>query len=259
LEEISLVADNDDNGDEDGAAVTLMTLHRAKGLEFPYVFMTGMEEGLFPSKMSMDSDDPDDIQEERRLCYVGITRAMKKLYLSAASQRMINGRTEYCRNSRFINEIPDEYLEIEGSFTPGGSGSGNYGGTYGYGENGKYGSAGRYGKILGEYGKAASASGGDINADGVREMLNLAVKKSKPAVSNGYPGFGKPFPMNDSSQGKSMNEANYQVGDKVRHMKFGPGEVVEVIPAGSDQEITVDFERVGKKKMFASLVKMKKI
>jgi DNA helicase-2/ATP-dependent DNA helicase PcrA len=171
---------------------------------------------------------------------------MKKLYLSAASQRMINGRTEYCRNSRFINEIPDEYLEIEGSFTPGGSGSGNYGGTYGYGANGKY-------------GKAASASGGDINADGIREMLNLAVKKSKPAVSNGYPGFGKPFPMNDSSQGKSMNEANYQVGDKVRHMKFGPGEVVEVIPAGSDQEITVDFERVGKKKMFASLVKMKKI
>jgi DNA helicase-2/ATP-dependent DNA helicase PcrA len=254
LEEISLVADNDDNGDEDGAAVTLMTLHRAKGLEFPYVFITGFEEGLFPSKMSMDSDDPDDVQEERRLCYVGITRAMKKLYLSAASQRMINGRTEYCRNSRFISEIPNEYLEIEGSFNPGGEHSmsaGSYGGSYGNAYAG-------YGKSR-RTGDSSYASDDDLG--GIREMLNRAVKKNKPAVSNGYPGFGKAFPMPNSSNGQpsNMNSTDYKVGDRVRHMKFGPGEVVEVIPAGSDQEITVDFERVGKKKMFASLVKMKKI
>jgi DNA helicase-2/ATP-dependent DNA helicase PcrA len=195
----------------------------------------------------MDSDDPDDIQEERRLCYVGITRAMKKLYLSAASQRMINGRTEYCRNSRFIKEIPDEYLEIEGSFNPGGA----YSNSYGTGNS--FGTAKSYGKTS----SGSTYDSSDIG--GIREMLNRAVKRNKPAVSNGYPGFGKAFPMAGGTSEKTADKPDYKVGDKVRHMKFGPGEVIAVVPAGSDQEITVDFERVGEKKMFASLVKMKKI
>ena len=114
LEEIALVADVDEEVDEDNptAKVTLMTLHSAKGLEFPYVFIAGMEERLFPSGMSMDSDDPDAIEEERRLCYVGITRAMEKLYLSAAVTRTMYGNTNYTEDSRFIDEIPNHYLEI---------------------------------------------------------------------------------------------------------------------------------------------------
>ena len=115
LEDIALVADTEEE-DEDGvptAKVTLMTLHSAKGLEFPYVFMTGMEERLFPSGMSLDSDDPDALEEERRLCYVGITRAMEKLYMTAAGQRMVHGSTNFEEVSRFVKEIPKHYLEYE--------------------------------------------------------------------------------------------------------------------------------------------------
>lgn len=224
LEEIALVADVDEDSDEDGAKVTLMTLHRAKGLEFPYVFMAGMEERIFPSGLSIDSDDPDDLQEERRLCYVGITRAMKKLYLSAASQRMINGTTSYNPQSRFISEIPKEYLEIEGEFLN------------------------------------TVATTTRQGASDIYNPLNRISPMSKKTVSggnvsNGYPGFGKPFPMG----GMSSQNVSYQVGDNVKHIKFGKGVVTQVVPAGSDQEITVDFERVGTKKMFASLVKMKKL
>ncbi len=221
LEEISLVADNENDASEGDESVTLMTLHRAKGLEFPYVFMSGLEEGMFPSRISADSNDPDDLEEERRLCYVGITRAMKKLYMSSASQRMINGTTVYAGESRFVKEIPDECIEIEGSF-------------------------------------------GSIPSTTAKPFISKVVNTYKiPAAtpgkttgtSNGYPGFGKAFPMGDVN----ISNTNFEVGDKVRHMKFGNGEVIEVKPAGSDKEIAVEFERVGVKRMFASLVKLKKI
>ena len=110
LEEVALVADID-NMDESVNRVSLMTLHSAKGLEFPAVYITGMEDGLFPSYMTISSGNPDDIEEERRLCYVGITRAMKDLHLSCARQRMIRGETQYNQVSRFIKEIPPLLLE----------------------------------------------------------------------------------------------------------------------------------------------------
>ncbi|WP_058486569.1 DNA helicase PcrA [Defluviitalea phaphyphila] len=112
LEEVSLVADID-NYDETNNAVTLMTLHSAKGLEFPYVFITGLEEGIFPSYMSIVSEKEDAIEEERRLCYVGITRAKEKLYLCYAKSRTIRGTTQYNRQSRFIEEIPKELINIK--------------------------------------------------------------------------------------------------------------------------------------------------
>ena len=115
LEEVALVADID-NLDEENNHVVLMTLHSAKGLEFPYVYLCGMEEGIFPSFMSIHADNPElEIEEERRLCYVGITRAMKRLYLSAARQRMMRGETQFNRPSRFINEIPRYLLTIGSS------------------------------------------------------------------------------------------------------------------------------------------------
>jgi DNA helicase-2/ATP-dependent DNA helicase PcrA len=109
LEEISLVADID-GLEEDANRVVLMTLHSAKGLEFPEVYLTGMEDGIFPSYMTITSDDPMEIEEERRLCYVGITRAMERLSITSAKMRMIRGETQYNKLSRFVREIPTELL-----------------------------------------------------------------------------------------------------------------------------------------------------
>lgn len=240
LEEIALVADVDDEDDENAPAekVTLMTLHSAKGLEFPYVFIGGMEERLFPSGMSLDSDDPDAVEEERRLCYVGITRAMRKLYLSAAAQRMIHGNTNYCEISRFIKEIPKHYLESEGIFV--GRGGPSQSTSQ---DRGDFGSAGKKFANVG-YGRPKMAQ----NDYGKNNPYSR--QAANPSAN---PGFGKAFPMG------SVGDSSYQVGDNVKHLKFGRGVVTSVVPAGSDSEITVDFERVGEKRMFASLVKMKKL
>lgn len=110
LEEVALVADID-NLEEDSDHVVLMTLHSAKGLEFPEVYLVGMEDGIFPSYMTITSEDPSDMEEERRLCYVGITRAMQHLTLTAARQRMVRGETQYNRMSRFVGEIPVALLK----------------------------------------------------------------------------------------------------------------------------------------------------
>lgn len=237
LEDIALVADVDEETEDNiSDKVTLMTLHSAKGLEFPYVFIGGMEERLFPSGMSIDSDDPDAVEEERRLCYVGITRAMKKLYLSAAAQRMIHGNTNFCENSRFIKEIPSHYLTCEEKAPR------------------------MYQADRKDNGARQSGIGGisNIGFGRPRMAANDYAKNNPYAKANNTnpsanPGFGKAFPMGE------LNSSSYKVGDNVKHLKFGKGVVTSVVPAGSDQEITVDFERVGEKKMYASLVKMKKI
>ena len=237
LEDISLVADVDE-GDEDSEKVTLMTLHSAKGLEFSYVFIGGMEEGLFPSQMSMDSDDPDAVEEERRLCYVGITRAMRELYLSAAAQRMIRGNTCYSNISRFIEEIPEEYIDKSGNIS-----DASFGGEFGIG----------FGQSVIRKPISNIGFGRPKTNQSDYGKNNPYAKKSYGSNPSANPGFGKAFPMGDNSS------SDYKVGDKVRHIKFGTGTVISVVPAGSDKEITVDFERVGEKRMFASLVKMKKL
>ena len=117
LQEVALVADID-NLEENDDRVVLMTLHSAKGLEFPYVYMVGLEDGMFPGYMAANSDDPTDLEEERRLCYVGITRAMKHLTLTCAKQRKVRGETQYNRISRFIEEIPRELLTFANVQTP---------------------------------------------------------------------------------------------------------------------------------------------
>ena len=128
LENVALVADIDSlNESED--YVVLMTLHSAKGLEFPYVYMTGMEDGLFPSYMTIVNDDPDEIEEERRLCYVAITRAQQTLTISHARQRMLYGRTNAAMSSRFLREIPEDITVKKGGYQAAAS----YGGSYGQG------------------------------------------------------------------------------------------------------------------------------
>ena len=121
LEEVALVADIDDL-DENSDYVVLMTLHSAKGLEFPHVYLAGMEDGLFPSYLTITADDPEEVEEERRLCYVGITRAQEKLTLTCARRRMVRGETQYNKMSRFLKEIPLELLSTGAVFRRGGPG-----------------------------------------------------------------------------------------------------------------------------------------
>ena len=230
LEEVALIADID-NLDESEKQVMLMTLHSAKGLEFPIVFMTGMEDGLFPSYMTITSDDPTEIEEERRLCYVGITRAKKELYLSAAKMRMIRGETQSCKVSRFIKEIPEEYLNIENNCT-GYSNNKNisYGGDEDYSSGNKTNFRAVGKSILSAYGsgktkeyeskrvpigKSYSSSYGG-NAYKSSYSSSASAYTTKPSQSNsGFKtnntkvGFGKEFPMDlfDLKKGNKKDSA----------------------------------------------------
>lgn len=207
LEEVALIADIDSVDDNDDR-VLLMTLHSAKGLEFPNVYLAGMEDGMFPSYMTIVGDDPTELEEERRLCYVGITRAMKELTLTAAQQRMIRGETQYNKVSRFIREIPRELVELG------------------------------------------------------REPKERKIT-SMPQSNNTYARMRQTYSKNTFSpktfEVKKAEGLNYGVGDTVRHIKFGTGTVTSIVDGGKDYEVTVDFDKVGIKKMFASFAKLKKV
>ena len=209
LEEIALIADID-TVDSDQDYVLLMTLHSAKGLEFPYVYLAGMEDGMFPSSMCIFSDDPTDMEEERRLCYVGITRAMKELTLTSARQRLVRGETQYNKVSRFVREIPRELVEL-----------------------------------------------------GTTIQEHKPSMQETPSPKNSYMQMrqtfrAKPFEAQNFKVTKAAS-LDYGVGDTVRHIKFGVGIVRDIVEGGRDYEVTVDFDKVGVKKMFAGFAKLKKI
>lgn len=209
LEEIALIADID-TVDPDQDYVLLMTLHSAKGLEFPYVYLAGMEDGMFPSSMCIFSDDPTDMEEERRLCYVGITRAMKELTLTSARQRLVRGETQYNKVSRFVREIPRELVEL-----------------------------------------------------GTTIQEHKPSMQETPSPKNSYMQMrqtfrAKPFEAQNFKVTKAAS-LDYGVGDTVRHIKFGVGIVRNIVEGGRDYEVTVDFDKVGVKKMFAGFAKLKKI
>ena len=195
-----------DNLEQDSNKVLLMTLHNAKGLEFSNVFLGGMEEGVFPGYGAMISGDETEIEEERRLCYVGITRAKERLFLSAARRRMMRGQSQYNRVSRFVDEIPDEYIDMA---------------------------------------KDSSLQGRKPE----RESFSQINRRKQQ---------DKPYQL-DKFKVKPVTKLDYQVGDRVRHIKFGSGTVMEIVSGGRDFEVAVDFDRVGRKKMFASFAKLKKI
>ena len=209
LEEIALIADID-TVDPDQDYVLLMTLHSAKGLEFPYVYLAGMEDGMFPSSMCIFSDDPTDMEEERRLCYVGITRGMKELTLTSARQRLVRGETQYNKVSRFVREIPRELVEL-----------------------------------------------------GTTIQEHKPSMQETPSPKNSYMQMrqtfrAKPFEAQTFKVTKAAS-LDYGVGDTVRHIKFGVGIVRDIVEGGRDYEVTVDFDKVGVKKMFAGFAKLKKI
>ena len=208
LEEVALVADIDSLEESDNR-VLLMTLHSAKGLEFPYVFLAGMEDGLFPSYMSIAADNPvEEIEEERRLCYVGITRAMKELTLTCARVRMIRGENQYNNISRFIREIPPELL-------------------------------------------------------GKKSVVPPAPKVQAPPKDTPYQKAKEAFKTKtfDPNQFKVVkaDSLDYTVGDRVSHIKFGQGTVLEIADGGRDFEVKVEFDNYGVKRMFVSFAKLKKV
>ncbi|MEG0565401.1 MAG: 3'-5' exonuclease, partial [Hungatella sp.] len=233
LAEVALVADVDRMNTSE-ARVTLMTLHSAKGLEFPRVYLSGMEDGLFPSMMSITSDDRTDLEEERRLCYVGITRAKEYLTLTASRMRMVNGETKYSKVSCFVKEIPKELLEEERpDVRP-------------YGR-----------KLKEEYSGTALPWDRPLKPEGVSSFgkkTNAYASKSEPTVwASATPSFGKAFTVEKSK------DLDYQVGDQVLHIKFGHGIVLSIADGGKDYEVAVCFDTVGVKKMFASFAKLKKV
>jgi DNA helicase-2/ATP-dependent DNA helicase PcrA len=242
LEEVALVSDID-NLNEDNNQVVLMTLHSAKGLEFPYVYLCGMEEGIFPSYMSIHADDPEsEIEEERRLCYVGITRAMKRLALSAASIRMVRGDTQFNRPSRFINEIPRYLLTMERSPFKSDSMRSNSFTSLNSGVNDRLRPAG-----VTPSNRFQSQTGNNAKAPSNNHLGTTLF--DKPYITT----VPKDIP------GKNMGTLDYGVGDTVEHIKFGTGTVTNINAGGKDYEVTVNFENSGIKKMLASFAKLKKV
>ena len=222
LEEVALVADID-SLEEGQDYVVLMTLHSAKGLEFPHVFLAGLEEGLFPSYMAISEGDPEAVEEERRLCYVGITRAMERLVISSAKSRMIRGEINYQRVSRFVKEIPSEYLESGVSF---------------------------------KKDKIFSFTNTITSEDETYSFTNTSKSKEKPysfTNTNAETNKVKQFTVNKRSG------LAYTIGDRVNHQKLGEGLILDITEGGRDYEVTIQFDKVGVKKMFSSFAQLVKV
>ena len=295
LEEVALVADID-NVDDSTDIVLLMTLHSAKGLEFPYVYLVGMEDGIFPGAMAVYGEDPDqaaeEMEEERRLCYVGITRAMKKLSLSCARTRFRNGEHQFNRPSRFISEIP-RYLIHAG----GGSSTASSGGvsaaeflkhqpggiSFGAGPGSRNSFSGSYNNNNSFSGRASSnnsagrsysnSSTGKSYGTGTwnpaaeqrvkqsghtRGKSGLDLLAGNPMISKGF-GSSYTAPNSKASTSDAPATLSYSEGDRVRHMRFGEGVVQAINPNGADFEVTVAFDNGNTRKMLSSFAKLKKV
>ena len=264
LEEIMLVADIDNVEDGDNR-VLLMTLHSAKGLEFPVAYLAGMEDGLFPSLMTIASDDPLEIEEERRLAYVGITRAKEELTLTCARSRMLRGETQYNPVSRFVREIPKELMDntlppsrryrdddledfqarraneaalramgLEAIAAPR-SGNGSGSGFGGFGN-----------------------TGFDPRPKATLKP-RVTAKADKPYISKGINGLNQLAGLQKGTEFKAPDALDYTVGDRVRHIKYGEGTVLNIAREPRDYKVTVEFDQAGQKIMYASFAKLKQV
>ena len=296
LEDIALISDID-NYNESADQVVLMTIHSAKGLEFPYVFLIGMEEGVFPSEMSKNSEA--DLEEERRLAYVGITRAKKELYISNSVTRMLYGRTQRNEPSRFLREIEPEYLEetrspvLEQRSRLGGWGSsysdtvpggasgysgasgwgrgsssyGGYGGSTGYGNHSGYlnreynaGESRGFGSSYAGRGSSSSGYGSSYgsHSGSVGGSGGFGSGYSRPATPE-TPAKQIDFTGTPAAKTNANTTKHYEPGDVVEHKVFGRGTVVAVKPAAGDQIVEIRFEKVGIKKTMANFAPLTKI
>ncbi len=233
LEEVALVADLD-KVKEDDNKVLLMTLHSAKGLEFPYVYLAGVEEGVFPSYMTITSDDPTEIEEERRLAYVGITRAKQYLTITCAKQRMIRGETQYNAVSRFVKEIPTHLMDSKAPKEKS--------------------------KDFVEYGESSYERGRFQAAPFATQQIRpkAVLKRPQTPIEN------KPYvarSIGELSKGSDLTSAElaYGIGDIVKHIKYGKGTVEKIEKGARDFQVTVAFETVGTKVMLAAFAKLQKV
>lgn len=207
-----------DNLEEGTEAVTLMTLHSSKGLEFDIVFLVGMEEGLFPSSRSIGEHD--EVEEERRLCYVGITRAKEKLFLTSASKRTMYGSTSYTVSSRFVDEIPQELYEEE-TFKK-------------INKNSEY--------LDNEYARSSKISTSKVSGTstfGSKNKFGLSVDNFLKNITN------------TTKLEDKKDISKYEVGIKVRHKKFGIGVICNIEPEGDDLKLEINFETAGFKRLMA--------
>ncbi len=274
LEEVALVADID-RVDGDGDRVLLMTLHSAKGLEFGHVYLAGMEDGVFPSYMTITSDDPMEIEEERRLAYVGITRAKEELTLTYAKQRMIRGETQYNPVSRFVREIPP--LLLDGTPAPVKKRMEEV-----YEEDSQersllrtkpYGAAKSYAEPVKPYGAAAKPYMEPVkpyaSAPGAyteRKKVYAAPKKRGAGNAPVTVG-GNPFAAGNAASAQTAantgaaasGRIGYGEGDRVRHARYGEGTVLKIEPGPRDSQVTVVFDEAGQKIMYAGFAKLQKV
>ena len=247
LEDVALVADID-NLEEESEYVVLMTLHSAKGLEFPNVYMAGMEDGLFPGYMTITAgDDGEDMEEERRLCYVGITRAKKHLTMTAAKMRMVRGDMQYSSVSRFVKEIPESLVDGT-TYDPSISSSS---GRNSYSDDNIFG--GR--SVKTDYGSGYASKSGYGSGYSGRSDYGSGFNETTGADSRTKAAPKAPV------YGTKIQRGNleYNKGDRVSHRKFGEGTVVDITDGKRDYEVTVQFDSVGQKKMLASFAKLEKI
>ena len=279
LEEVALIADLD-SYDEDADSVTLMTMHSAKGLEFPYVFIIGMEDGVFPGDLARYSEE--EMEEERRLCYVGITRAKKELYLSSSRSRMIFGQTRRNPPSCFLDEIDpnvmDETESPELAYSGGfGAGYGSYstnvpGGRSGYSGasrgylNSEYNRGGFGSKYAGGF-QSGFASGGheSPNYPGGRHTVQSSSFGAGYGSSRANHHSGAPVApagggvTTAPAAPARKKAANFAAGDLVDHKVFGRGKVLKVTPVAGDCIVEIQFDRVGIKKTMANYAPLTKL
>ncbi len=312
LEEVALVAEIDNVGEDDNK-VLLMTLHSAKGLEFENVYLAGMEEGTFPSYMTMNSEeaDPMGMEEERRLAYVGITRAKKNLTITCAHRRMIRGQFESLRVSRFVDEIPCEILDctndsIKPSFLFDGgdtiddddddfefdydsnsvvsnkpfSSRNEDGSLYGHKH---FSSRSSYNSGLSQNSlragfksnaqersseKITHTPGSSIYGSGIKSssFMSRTTKKAtakvpqKPYIAGATNKLNGISSLSGLSKGIPANhKIDYAEGDRVEHVKYGVGTVAKIEKGARDYKVTVNFDEVGPKVMFAAFAKLKKL
>ena len=259
---MALISDLD-SYDEDADVVVMMTLHSAKGLEFPYVFVLGLEEGIFPSEMSRFSQE--DLEEERRLCYVGITRAKKELYLSCAASRMMFGQTKRNKPSRFLMEIGPELLEYEqspmaaaraamravqpagGGYAGGGYGAGPARGNY---LNREYNAGGRAPRPAGR-GRRAAPCGRRLHPG----------RAGRASPRRGGRLWRWPAASRRAAPRARLVQAGavYKPGDIVEHKVFGRGQVLKTTPVAGDTIVEIRFEKAGVKKTMANYAPLKKV
>lgn len=236
LEEVALVADID-NVNSDDNRVLLMTLHSAKGLEFPHVYLAGMEDGLFPSYMNIASDDPSDVEEERRLAYVGITRAMDELTLTCARMRMTRGETQYNPVSRFVREIPTELMD---NTVP----------------KPKSMPKDTLSDLMGLPKEPSGAY--DFRPKAINRP-KAAVKADKPFIAKGIGSLNQIAGLSKGAPSQPAAELTFGVGDRVSHIKYGEGTVLNIAKEPRDYKVTVSFDKAGQKIMYASFAKLKRL